>query len=200
MIRGLLRRLQRRFRSARMREFESRFRIDAATRILDVGGTPGNWGLLSVHPRVTLLNNEQEAVDRSSVPERFSYVVADARALPFADGAFDIVYSNSVIEHVGSAADQERMAGEVRRVGRGYYVQTPNRWFPIEPHIVTEPGVWRPLVHYLPRAWQHPLMPPWYRKIRLLGRRDFGGMFPDGAVESERVAGLSKSFIATRQP
>ena len=115
-MRGLLRRVQRRFRSARMREFESRFRIDANTRILDVGGTPTNWGLLSVHPRVTLLNNEQEAVDRSTVPEHFSYVVADARALPFADGAFDIVYSNSVIEHVGSTGAKDGRARSLHNV------------------------------------------------------------------------------------
>lgn len=199
-FRRLLRFLQARFRSARMRQFESLFRLTPGTRILDVGGTPHNWQYVGVRPRVTLLNNERDTGPRSEVPADMGYVVGDARALPFASGSFDIVYSNSVIEHVGGEDDQRRMAQEIARVGRSYYVQTPNRWFPVEPHIVTEPGVWRPLVHLLPRAWQRPLMPAWYAGIRLLRRSDVRRFFPGAEVHAERVAGLPKSFMAVRRP
>ena len=182
-----------------MRQFESLFRLSPETRILDVGGTPHNWQYVSVRPRVTLLNNERDAGPRSEVPSDMAYVVGDARALPFESGSFDIVYSNSVIEHVGGEEDQRRMAVEIARVGRGFYVQTPNRWFPIEPHIVTEPGVWRPLLHLLPRAWQRPLMPAWYESIRLLRRSDVRRFFPGAEVHAERVAGLAKSYMAVRR-
>lgn len=183
-----------------MRQFEAQFRLTPATRVLDVGGTPHNWQYISVRPRVTLLNNEHDTGPRSEVPADMGYVVGDARSLPFASGSFDIVYSNSVIEHVGSEEDQRRMADEIVRVGRSYYVQTPNRWFPVEPHIVTEPGLWRPLVHLLPRSWQGPLMPDWYRSIRLLRRADVRRFFPDAELHAERVAGLAKSFMAVRKP
>jgi hypothetical protein len=76
----------------------------------------------------------------------------DGRQLPFRDAAFDVVFSNSVIEHVGDAASQERFAREVARVGRSYWVQTPNRWFPVEQHLLT------PLVHWLPRRWQRAIL------------------------------------------
>ena len=75
-------------------------------------------------------------------------MAGDGRALPFRDEAFDVVFSNSVIEHVGDAASQRRFAREVARVGRAYWVQTPNRWFPVEQHLLT------PLVHWLPKSWQ----------------------------------------------
>ena len=73
-----------------------------------------------------------------------SYVCADGRALPFADGSFDLVYSNAVIEHVGDAADQRRFAAEHRRVGRHWALTTPNRWFPVEAHTHAVFRHWRP--------------------------------------------------------
>ena len=82
-----------------------------------------------------------------------SWVAGDGRSLPFRDGSFDVVFSNSVIEHVGDAASQRRFAREVARVGRAYWVETPNRWFPVEQHLLT------PLVHWLPAAWQGAIVP-----------------------------------------
>ena len=66
--------------------------------------------------------------------------VGDAVDMPgISDGAFDVVFSNSVIEHVETYENQRRMAAEIRRVGRRYFVQTPNRHFPLEPHFLV-PG------------------------------------------------------------
>jgi hypothetical protein len=123
----------------------------------------------------------------------------------FGDKQFDVVFSNSVIEHVGDFADQRRMADEVQRVGRRYYVQTPNRYFPMEPHFLF------PLFGVLPipvRAFllRH-LSLGWYtkigdraesfrvaRSIRLLTRRELLSLFPGAQLVRERVAGLTKSY------
>jgi hypothetical protein len=134
----------------------------------------------------------------------------DGRRLPFADGAFDVAYSNSVIEHVGDGEDQRRFAAEVRRVAARLWVQTPSRWFPVEPHLVA------PFVHFLPRRLQHVLArwaTPWGWEnrpsaeqarafvdgIRLLTFREMRELFPDCEILRERFLGLTKSFVALRK-
>jgi hypothetical protein len=205
--------LLRRFRARRMRVFAQRFEITGGTRVLDVGGTPALWGLLPVRhgcqPRVTILNLPRAAPERTSC----DLVFASGCALPFADRSFDIVFTNSVIEHVGDPAAQRRFADEIRRVGRGYFVQTPNRWFPVEPHLLT------PLIHFLPRTWQGPIVRrftvwQWMERpsedrrafyvehylndIRLLSHGDMSRLFPDATVIRERWCGWTKSLIAVR--
>lgn len=156
-------------------------------------------------PRVTILNVSLQG-ERDG---RFEWVLGDARQLPYPDGAFEIVYSNSVIEHFPTAEDQHRFAAECRRVGRSYYVQTPNRRFPIEPHVFT------PFIHWLPLKWQAPLLRNftiwgWITRpdaaartrflttTRMLKRAEFREMFPDAEIWTERFLGLPKSFIAVR--
>jgi hypothetical protein len=65
-----------------------------------------------------------------------STLVGDACALPrrVTDQRFDLVYSNSVIEHVGGHARREAFAAAVRNAADRYWVQTPYRYFAIEPH------------------------------------------------------------------
>ena len=177
-------------------------------RILDVGGRQQYWELMGFVPdaahAVTLLNVEEAIVTQP----HFASVRGDARDMrQFADGEFDIVHSNSVIEHVGDLADQQRMANEVRRVGHLYYVQTPNRHFPIEPHFVF------PFFQYLPVAVRVALVQRfdlgWYRRIadpaqakaevtsiRLLDRNEFANLFPNATIHIEHYAGLAKSFTA----
>src|SRR5580700_6944769 len=124
----------RRFRARRMREFVSRFGVTEETRILDVGGTPVNWLLAGVRPRVTLLNMPRgQERDEAS----FTFVSGDGCQLPFRDQSFEIIFSNSVIEHVGTPDQQRRFAQEIQRVGRRYWVQTPNRRFPVAQHLLT---------------------------------------------------------------
>ena len=81
------------------------------------------------------------------------FVVGDGRHLDFADSSFDVVYCNSVIEQSAPRGDQAQLAHEIRRVGKGYWVQTPAKSFPVEPHVLT------PFVHWLPRGLQRRLMP-----------------------------------------
>lgn len=194
-----------------MRDFAAAFGIDESTSILDVGGTPANWLLLDFRPRVTLLNMPRA---REEVWPGFHLVAADGCALPFSNRSFDIVFSNSVIEHVGAAEEQRRFATEVQRVGRRYWVQTPNRWFPLEPHLLT------PFLHYLPRAWQAPLARRWtvwdaverpssdrrafyiehyLRDIRLLDCAALAALFPRATIRRERTLGLTKSLIAVQE-
>lgn len=200
----------RRFRERRMRNFAALFGVTESTRILDVGGTPSNWLLLDVRPRVTLLNMPRA---REEAWPGFTLVAADGCQLPFGNQSFDIVFSNSVIEHVGSPEAQRRFASEIQRVARRYWVQTPNRWFPLEPHLLT------PFLHYLPRAWQAPLARRWtvwdaverptpdrrafyiehyLRDIRLLAASDMAALFPGACIRRERSLGLTKSLIAVK--
>jgi len=192
------------FRKQRMRLFEQVFQPTAATTILDVGGEDYNWTLISSRPKVTLINTYYGRGARNSL---FPKIIGDGRRLPFADKAFDIVYSNSVIEHVGSLEDQTKFASEVRRVGRAHFVQTPDRAFPIEPHFIA------PLVHYLPVDLRKKVVrhfTPWglitkpdaksvdqmVDSIRLLTAGQMKALFADSKVLRERLMGFSKSLIA----
>ena len=141
-----------RLRRRRFQLFERLLgQIPKPVRILDIGGTEAFWrtvGFVSVSDvHITLLNVSPQPVSLAN----FTSIVGDARDLGgFADGSVDVVYSNSVIEHVGGHGDQRRMADEVRRVGVRYFIQTPNRCFPLEPHFVF------PFFQFLPiglRVW-----------------------------------------------
>jgi len=181
-----------------------------APRILDVGGTPQWW--LANFPeevlgrlRVTCVNLDPELAPTQS---GIAVMRGDACDLQdVGDRAFDIAFSNSVIEHVGGVDRQRAMAGEIRRVARRYWVQTPNRYFPLEPHYLFPAFQFlpRPLKRHVARHW--PLQ--WYERgsamamdgvdaIRLLSAREVTALFPDAALLRERAAGLTKSLTAVR--
>ncbi len=205
---GLLQSAFRHFRSRRMRLFGQVFKISDHTRILDVGGSPAIWEFASVQPRLTILNFPS-AIEHSVRP--LDQVAGDGRLLPFRDQSFDIVFSNSVIEHIGTAADRQRFANEIARVGRHYWVQTPNRRFPIELHLML------PFIHYLPKrlqrsiatrftVWQLLVRPTkehraFYidhvlNEVKLFDAGELHALFPDARIIRERVLGLAKSLIA----
>src|SRR5437868_3166577 len=112
------------FRSRRHQWLAEEFK-DCAT-VIDVGGRESMWSTVGFSPRVTIVN--LESADVAGGP-RFEYVHGDARSLEFADGCFDLAFSNSAIEHLGSHENQQQFAKEMMRVGRRVYCQTPNRWF-----------------------------------------------------------------------
>ena len=207
---GLLRKTFRHFRSERMRRFEETFDITANTRILDVGGSPLIWQFASVHPKLTIANIPS-ALEAGFGP--IDQLGADGRFLPFRDGSFDIVFSNSVIEHVASEAAQRQFANEVARVGRSYWVQTPNRKFPVEMHTML------PLIHFLPKSlqrsvverftvWEFLTRPSQAQKryylhhylteLRLLGASELQRLFPDSKIIHENLLGMVKSLVAVR--
>jgi SAM-dependent methyltransferase len=202
--------LQRRFRTRRMALLARTVRLTSEMRVLDVGGTVEIWRLAPVMPRLVLLNQTRA---RYEIGAGEATVLGDGTSLPFADHAFDLVFSNSVIEHVGGSAEQARFAAEIARVGKQYWVQTPNRYFPIEHHL------WTPFVHWLPRRWQASVtqrfsvwqmltpataeqrefyMRHYLDSIRLLAPSDLQALFPDAHIISERFLGWPKSLIAWR--
>lgn len=193
-----------------MAEFVRRMEITGRTLVLDVGGESHIWDAAPVRPRVVFLNHPRAG---PNIRTSDLAVYADGCALPFRDGAFDLVFSNSVIEHVGGREAQERFAREAARVGRRYWVQTPNRRFPVEPHL------WTPLIHWAPRAWQEWLVPRftvwacltraggdarefylshYLHSVRLLTEPELRALFPGAKVWRERWLGWTKSLVVYR--
>jgi len=184
--------------------------LDRPVRILDVGGVMDFWNIIGYERlggiRVTLLN----LFEQVSLPPHFRSHVGDARCLrAYNPDDFDVVLSNSVIGHVGSFSDQKRMADEIRRVGRKYFVQTPNHYFPID---------WRTLIpffHFLPakqQAWwlshfpiahcgrisSYPRALAWTGAVRNLTGRELKILFPESLIVPERLLGFTKSLMAIK--
>lgn len=193
------------FRPRRIRRFILEFGVKQGSSVLDVGGTAFTWRLLPKHPALTLLN-VCSPPDRDGV---FSSVVGDGRHLPFKSYSYNIVFSNSVIEHLGSIENQRAFASECRRVGKKYYIQTPNRKFFMEPHFIT------PFVHWFPQPIQRKLVrnftiwglitrpdatecDAFLKEIRLLDEVEMQELFPDAKILHERFLGMSKSLIAVK--
>jgi SAM-dependent methyltransferase len=179
-----------RARRRRHEAFFPRAALAPGARILDVGC--GVLGLRGLEPDLDITGTD--IAERPAYPGPF--VRADAAAgLPFRDGAFDLVYCSSVIEHVDPAR-REAFAAECRRVARGWMVQTPARGFPIEPHALL------PFAHWLPAAlrrvyWRLGATGEW-EEISLLSRRELEALF--GPARPERVGPLVKSWVSVRPP
>jgi hypothetical protein len=197
------------FRRRRQQQFLERFRPTNTTTILDVGGYHHFWRELPVTPSITLLN-VYHPPELPEMPPNFTFVRGDGRRLPFADQSFDLVFSNSVIEHVGTFDDQKLFAAEARRVGRNLSVQTPNRSFPIEPHFIGPriPGLPRERQRFVyrwlsVRGWlrrrDHADFNALFEEVRLLTFAEVQSLFPDCAIVREKLFGLTKSFTAVRQ-
>ncbi len=184
-------------------------------RILDVGGTQQYWEHMQfadedgVHITILNLDPVQLGLQRALPGRtRFEHFVGDARNMPqFRDGEFDVVFSNSVIEHVGSFDDQKRMVEELCRVGRRYVVQTPNYYFPVEPHFHVLGFQFMPewarvfLLQNFALGWSGKATNRTeartiVRSVRLLTRRELGRLCPGASLHEEKVLGLVKSFMA----
>jgi hypothetical protein len=195
------------FRRGRMRRFCGAIAPRDGEQILDVGGTVQFWATENGRPsaKVTLLNRDESVASEPGL----KFISGDGCALPFGNGSFDIVFSNSVIEHVGTWERQQTFALEARRVGRRLWIQTPAREFFIEPHLIA------PFVHWLPRGVQRRLIRNftvrgWVERpgsreveafldeVRLLTFGEMKALFPDCTILRERFFGLTKSYIAVR--
>jgi hypothetical protein len=184
-------------------------RIRPGTRVLDLGGSPSIWESMSVPLDITILNlpggimsHELDSISTRTSIHTFHLVEGDAcNAHQFPDRSFDLVFSNSVIEHVGPREKQEALAREVVRLGKSYWVQTPSAWFPIEAHT----GL--PFYWFYPeqvRAWllhrSQRKLPAWWTEYisttRVLSRRRMAELFPDARIRVESLFGFPKSYIA----
>jgi hypothetical protein len=203
-------------RSRRFDAFEVLFdgvaaELDRPVTILDVGGTNSFWKQRGWVGRDDVLITTANLEEEEKVFENVEPRVLDATDMKeFGDGSFDIVFSNSVIEHLRNLEAQEKMAAEVRRLGRRYWIQTPNYWFPVEPHFLTPGWQYLPVsvrVQLLRRrrwGWRGPCPDPveartLVEEIRLLKKKEMRRLFPDAELMEERFAGLLKSFVAIRR-
>ncbi len=177
-------------RRRRHERFFSQLGLTGDARVLDVGC--GTLGLRGLEPSLDITG--VDLVPRPAYPGPF--VRADAtRGLPFGDGEFDVAYSSSVIEHIAPGS-RAAFAAELRRVARGWFVQTPAYSFPIEPHALL------PAAHWLPerirrRYWHVGAAGEW-DDIRLLRRRDVEALF--GPAQAERLGPLVKSWVCVHPP
>lgn len=175
--------------------------------ILDIGGTEAYWNMMGfddpdVH--ITLLNLSSQQVSNT---QRFTSIAGNATQLDdFADQSVDLVYSNSVIEHLFTLEAQQKMADEIRRIGKSYFIQTPYRYFPIEPHWVF------PFFQFLPRnikigltrrfnLGHIPRVPDRIQaarqvdEVRLMTITELKKMFPEALLYKEIFMGLVKSVV-----
>jgi SAM-dependent methyltransferase len=179
-----------RARARRHERFFALTRLGPGARVLDVGC--GELGLRALEPDLDITG--VDLVERPDYPGPFVRADATLR-LPFADGEFDLVYCSSVIEHV-APQHREAFAAELRRVGRGWFVQTPAFSFPVEPHALL------PFAHWLPvalrkRYWRLGAAGGW-EEISLLRRGELQRLF--GPALAERAGPLVKSWVCVSPP
>jgi hypothetical protein len=176
-----------------------------------MGGTVEYWQTFAAdldwdRLEVSVLNLK---ANQQNVPN-IKVLVGDARNVAeIEDLSFDIIHSNSVIEHVGRWDDMASMAREIRRLAPRYFVQTPYFWFPIEPHARF------PVLHWMPESWRYRILLRrtcgfWQKRpdvgaatkavqsALLLDKQQLQFLFPDAKIISERFFGLTKSLIAIR--
>ncbi len=179
----------------------------ASYRICDLGGSRHFWekvGLSIPHDRVTIYNIDEGTSQgtEAGIADDIAIVYYDGTTIPAADGYFDLVVCNSVLEHVPVTA-RVALCREMVRVGKRLFVQTPAFSFPIEPHFVM------PFVHWLPKRIAFPFiyLSPWrllsrpsrstirnyFFQTTLLNRRELQTLLPEGRVIDERLLGMTKS-------
>ena len=197
------------FRKERFRYFTELIRNDTLPiRILDIGGTENFWVQMGFYAnenyQITVLNID---VHQAHTKENLTFVHGDARDLSqFGDKKFDIVFSNSVIEHIPFETGRKQMAAEIIRTGKKYFVQTPNYYFPFEPHFLF------PCFQFLPKAIKILMLRSfnmgWFKKCgsreeaeellsvnKLLKLNELRTYFPDSRIIRERFLFMTKSYI-----
>ena len=198
-------------RTQKLRIFFQMLGLTERDRVLDVGGecdpTCESIQLCESYPwkhRLTILNYDGRVLKllNQQHPE-ISTVLGDARSLPFLAKSFDVIYSNAVIEHLGTWENQRAMACEIQRVARRWFVSTPNRWFPYEFHARV------PLVSWLPPKFMTAVcrhlcynhVERRYRSgidlsgLRLLSARNLRQLFPGSQILPLRITFYPESLI-----
>lgn len=210
--------IERQFRTRRFRHvrqlMEAALQERDRIEVLDLGGTESYWAIaedvFAEHRdriTITLVNNEPIDPPKNPV---FRAVSGDACSKELFPGKkFDLVHSNSVIEHVGDERQMQAFADNVRRLSDRYFVQTPNYWFPLEPHFRVPGFQWLPLsaraalmqrfnLGFFPRAASRDEAWRNVADIRLLDAKMMRRLFPGAEHLEERVAGLTKSLMAVQ--
>ena len=176
-------------------------------RVLDLGGTPHAWRLAPVMPESVVTVNLQQF--ESGIPN-VTAVTGDACDLPASVAAdrFDLVFSNSLLEHVGGHVQRQKLAENIHNCADRHWIQTPYRYFPVEPHWVFPGFQWLP---YEARVrvsmhWNRGHIRTFTRgeaeksvdEVELIGISQMRGYFPSSQIWYERFLGLIKSLVAIR--
>ena len=188
--------------------------------MLDLGGGDGSHihHLFPAHRRIVIADIDPESLERAGLQFGYETVRLDTQGrLPFYDKQFDFVFCSSVLEHVTGpklemtemtdnatfsrvAWDNQRtFAGEIERIAKSYWVQTPNKYFPIESHSWL-PGVVAflprqvlvPILKFFAKVWPKATLPDW----NLLNEGDMRQLFPGVHIIKESSCGMTKSIIA----
>ncbi len=178
-----------------------------SVKILDIGGTEDYWKSMGFElnnkTEIVLLNLYEKAVSHPG----FKSIKGDACNLEgIADKSFDLVFSNSVIEHLFTKENQIKMANEIQRVGKNYFIQTPNKYFPIEPHWVFPFFQFLPFglqvfltqhfnLGHIPKISDKEKAKEQVREVKLLSKKEFHSMFNGANIFLEKIFGFTKSFI-----
>lgn len=188
-------------RRKRMKKLCDTLRLHKGATVLDLGGQPAIWDSVSEPLNILILNLPGIAQTAHPTHHNIQFMEGDAcEVVGITENSFDIVFSNSVIEHVGNADFRARFAKEVRRLGKTYWVQTPSRYFPIEPHN----GM--PFWWFWPerlrtrqiQKWKQTL-PDWTEMVEgtdIVSREEMRRLFPEADIHVERFLGIPKSYIA----
>ncbi|MCE2656521.1 MAG: class I SAM-dependent methyltransferase [Sediminibacterium sp.] len=180
-------------------------------KILDIGGDIQYWKNIGwQHPacKIHLLNLYESKVPENET-HQFSSSVGNGLSLEYKKGEVDLIFSNSVIEHVGSYENQQIFAGEVRRVSDKYIVQTPSIWFPLEPHSLIPlfqflPHPIRALlimtfnINYFPKAKTYKEAIKVSHSTLMFTHKRFKQLFPEAEIQVERFLGIPKSYTAIK--
>jgi hypothetical protein len=196
---------------SKRREQRSRWLVEtfpdlAEMSVVDLGGRVGFWSRLPVRPRhVHVVNLEPPPTD---LPDWAEVDNGDACALPehIAARRYDLVFSNSVIEHVGGHERRLRFAESVHLLAPAHWVQTPYRYFPVEPHWIAPGMQFLPVAarREMARKWPLAYTPGRTREealarvlwIELIDKTQMRSYFPHSTLRTEKVAGITKSLIA----
>ena len=195
-------------RARRFQHFETlAAALPRPLQILDIGGTNVFWEQRGWAGRqdvqITIVNLAKE----DQVYPNIHPVAGDATDLrEFADKSVDVVFSNSVIEHLFTLENQKKMAAQVQRVGRAFWVQTPNFWFPMEPHFHILGWQWMPvwtraaIIRRRTCGWRGRCPDPvkarrLVSEVRLMTRRELMSAFPGATFLPEQFCGFVKSWI-----
>ncbi|HET6145864.1 MAG TPA: class I SAM-dependent methyltransferase [Candidatus Acidoferrales bacterium] len=201
-VRKIIAPLHRRYRTQKLNCFFQALHPESGETLLDVGGGFGIVGefepLYSYFRTVHIVNLDPQQIS----DEEYSHVKilkADGCALPFSDKSYDWIFSNAVIEHVGGAARQQLFASEIRRVARkGYFVATPNRNFPVDPHTLLpfyqflSPQIQRKVCRFSPGYIRE------YEPIDLLSARDLQTLFPGAVILKMGMRMVPNNLVAYR--
>jgi hypothetical protein len=195
-------------RARRWEWFQQAFPDIASMSVIDLGGRAESWLRAPVRPaHVCVVNLEQPT---GTAPEWITEEQGDACELPehVRKGEYDLVFSNSVLEHVGGHERRQRFADAVHELAPRHWVQTPYRYFPVEPHFLFPGFQFLPLAARvrLVRHWPLVHTPPEDRAtalrvaiwVELLSRTEMAYYFPYSTVRAERLGGLAKSLIAVK--